>query len=112
MSVRRQFANPFYVVLLVVGLLFCVTACAYGLLLFKGSQGSARAPLAAEKGLLGWVDDYGLLLIGGQLMALGAATVGAILTEDYWLRRADARAARNASTTRKAAQMAENDADR
>jgi hypothetical protein len=87
--------NPFYVVLVLTGIAFVLTAIPYGLLLFRAQHLDPRNPAAAqsEHGLLAFVDRYGNRLFLGEIVILGVATVGAISTDQYWMRRAIARRA-------------------
>jgi hypothetical protein len=85
--------NPFYVVLVLTGIAFLMTAIPYGLLLFRTQKLDPRSPAAAkpEHGWLAFVDRYGNRLFLSEIVILGVATVGAITTDQYWMRRAIAR---------------------
>jgi hypothetical protein len=87
--------NPFYVVLVLTGIAFVLTAVPYGILLFRSQHRDPRSPATArsEHGLLAFVDRYGNRLFLGEIVILGVATVGAITTDQYWMRRAFARRA-------------------
>jgi hypothetical protein len=75
--------NPFYLLLLPVGVLFAVTACAYGVMTVRGLDPHQ----VAEGGLLGIMRQHGLIIMVVELSLLGALTVAAIGTDDYWVRR-------------------------
>jgi hypothetical protein len=67
-----------------------MTACAYGVMLFKAVQPSP-AGQAGEHNLLAFMSDYGMWLLGGELVLLAATTIGAMATDSYWMRRGQER---------------------
>ena len=89
MAATRQPANPFYVILVVVGILFLVTASAYGVMTVKQLHGQLDQdqPAAGER-FLRLLDQYGGALLLGELAVLGLVTVAAIGTDEYWSRLA------------------------
>lgn len=78
MTVRRSF-NPFYPLLVAAGVLFTITATAYGVMAFTDVRGGLPDP--AEGGLLVALDRHGLTLLAGELLVLAIATVGAIASD-------------------------------
>ncbi|HVX59429.1 MAG TPA: hypothetical protein VHC19_02470 [Pirellulales bacterium] len=96
MAKKKSGINPFYVLLAPLGIVFTITACAYGVMAFKAVRG--ERPIAAEEGaaqqrsgaaLLEYMDQHGAELMGVELALLAACTFGAISTDRYWTRRAD-----------------------
>ncbi len=89
MSRPKQFQNPFYVLLLVVGLLFVVTTCGYAVMTVRGMDPATQVGAASPSGqrLMEFFDRYGFLLLIVELAILGAATFAAIATDHYWMRR-------------------------
>jgi hypothetical protein len=83
----RSAVNPFYVVLVLVGVAFFLTASAYGVMAFRAVKSGATAA-DPEPGLAGFLDRHGAALLGGQVAVLAVATVGAIATDSFWTRRA------------------------
>ena len=79
----KRAANPFYVLLVVVGILFTVTAFAYGVMTVK--QIRPRAEQTSSQ-LMMFLDEHGLTLITVELAVLAFATVAAICTDNYWTR--------------------------
>ena len=77
---RAKPINPFYLVLLVVGAVFAITASAYGVMTVRG----LNPRLADEEGLMGVMSQHGLVIMVGELVLLGVLTVAAIATDDYW----------------------------
>lgn len=84
--------NPFYLLLVLAGAAFSVSACAYGVMTFRELNASYRPRVAAaeEHPLMGWFRTNGERLLIGELIVLAIGTVGAIATDGYWSRRADA----------------------
>lgn len=80
---QKQPVNPFYSALVVVGVLFALTACAYGVMTVRGLEPQN----ADEGGLVGFLDAYGVWIMVGELLVLGILTVAAIGTDEYWTRR-------------------------
>jgi predicted outer membrane lipoprotein len=74
--------NPFYFALVLVGVLFALSACAFGVMTVRGLEPAN----SDEAGLMGFLDQYGLWLLVGELALLALLTVAAIGTDDYWTR--------------------------
>lgn len=89
MSFRQSRTNPFYVLLVIFGIAFALTACAYSVMTLKAVRATEVDDAhAASPGLLDFLDKHGAALMGGELALLALATVGAISTDRYWMRRA------------------------
>jgi hypothetical protein len=92
MPVKKP-TNPFYVALVPVGVLFAVTACAYGVMAVQGLD-----PHQANEGrLMGLMDHYGVLIMVAELALLGILTFAAIGSDDFWTRRLEASQHSNAA---------------
>jgi hypothetical protein len=86
--------NPFYIVLLIAGVMFAVTACSYVVMTINArdvSRGGREDP--SSKRFVEIVDRYGFAALMIELGVLAGATFGAIATDEHWTRRAE-RAAR------------------
>lgn len=82
---RRERVNPFYVILVVAGVAFVLTACVYGIVMLRDLHaGRGGMDLATQPALIQWVDRHGVTMIVGELIVLGIATVAAIATDPYW----------------------------
>ena len=80
--------NPFYVILVLVGIVFFVTAFAYGVMAFRADRlGRAAQINQTPTGLMAYLDEHGGQLLTWELLALGAATIAAIGSDSYWSRR-------------------------
>ena len=80
----KKIINPFYAALVVVGLAFAMTACAYTVMSFQNlDPHSADAP-----GLSTLMKQHGLMILVVELGLLAVLTVAAISTDDFWTRRA------------------------
>jgi len=71
--------NPFYVLLVVIGIVFVITVCAYFTMTLREANGQ---PVTA--GLLGLLARHGLTVLIVELVLLAGATFGAIGTDEYW----------------------------
>lgn len=88
MAQSNKFFNPFYGLLVVAGVLFVVTAVAYGVMYVCELHG---APSVGEHPLLVWLQRHGDAALVVELLLLAVATFGAIGTDNYWQRRAHER---------------------
>jgi len=79
--------NPFYVLLIVIGIAFTLTSSAYGVMMFKTTQTPSRADMGAPQGLLGFMHEYGGRLLTAELAGLALATFGAIALDDRRIKR-------------------------
>jgi hypothetical protein len=89
---RKKPFNPFYVLLVIAGAAFAVTACAYGITAMRAlrpNRAVAESP-PQSAALTEFIDKHGNRLLVGELVVLAIATVGAISTDGYWTRRAAA----------------------
>lgn len=85
MDSRTGRPNPFYLLLVVVGVLFFVTAFAYGLMTLAATRGK----MPEESGLFAFLDRHGAVLLSGELGVLALATAGAMRLDARRQRRAD-----------------------
>lgn len=86
MSAKPKGKNPFYVLLLIAGTLFAITACGYGAMTVRMLRSSEVTP--GDK----FFDTYGFSIMAALLVALAILTGLAILTDDYWMARAEKKA--------------------
>ena len=83
----RKPTNPIYVLALPVGVMFGITACAYLVMMLQG-----RDPQRGEaEGLIRLLENHGLAILLGELALLAVLTITAIVSDDYWTRRFEAR---------------------
>ena len=78
--------NPFYLALVPAGIVFAVTACAYGVTTVR----ALNPHQSAEEGLSQVLDQHGMVILAVELAVLAILTVAAISTDDYWTRRFEA----------------------
>ena len=79
--------NPFYVAALPAGALFAVTACAFVVMTMQGAD-----PQRGEgTGLIRLMATHGVAIMLVELAVLGALTIAAIATDNFWTRRFEAR---------------------
>jgi hypothetical protein len=82
---KQSRKNPFYVVLVLVGVAFLLTAFLYGLLAFREARGYPTAESGA--GLLAAMDRYGVWLLVGELALLIISSIAAMATDSFWTRK-------------------------
>ena len=78
--------NPFYVLLILVGIAFCITACAYGVMTVRGLHGAnaAGAMTSETHPMMSWLDEHGFRLMMIEIGVLAVFTFSAIGTDEYW----------------------------
>lgn len=85
--------NPFYVLLVLIGIAFTLTACAYGVMAFKVVRTKAEVAEDGEgAALLTYLDEHGATLMAVEVALLALCTVAAMATDRYWIRRDERRA--------------------
>jgi hypothetical protein len=92
----QKSANPFYVLLVIAGLAFAITATAYGVMAFRDARPRDNAALTAsetpapetEHPLMEWMRRHGEVALLSELGALAICTFAAIGTDTFWQRRA------------------------
>jgi hypothetical protein len=85
MAKRRPFANPFYALLLVVGVAFLLTATSYGVMAFRDVRGHGAEE--SGSGLMTFLDRHGGVLLAAELAVLVVVSLLAMATDGYWTRR-------------------------
>lgn len=89
MATRRQTANPFYGILLVAGVAFALTACAYGVMIVHKMDPDRTAAGSTEgTWVIEFMDDHGATTMIAELAVLAIATGAAIGTDRIRARRA------------------------
>ena len=91
MKPSKKSANPFYALLVLVGLAFVVTAAAYGVMATREARAASTGKPVAEHALIRWMHEHGNTALIAELALLGVSTFGAIGTDEFWQRRADKR---------------------
>jgi hypothetical protein len=86
MAKSRQPWNPFYAGLVLFGVAFTVTACAYAVMTFRALD--LRLDSATESGLMSVLANHGEAIMGIEVLLLSIATVGAIGLDHYRQSRA------------------------
>ncbi|TWU28049.1 hypothetical protein [Bythopirellula polymerisocia] len=82
----KKWKNPFYTLLIPVGMVFVVTVFAYGFMAFLAVNGTnIEATSQSGHPLFAWLDKHGTQLVLWELAVLGVLTVGAIATDSWWI---------------------------
>jgi hypothetical protein len=87
----EKFANPFYVLLVIAGMSFAITATAYVVLAFREARPIATADSTGISNqvhpLMVWMSRHGEAALLAELGFLAVFTFAAIGTDSYWQRR-------------------------
>ena len=83
---NKSRSNPFYIVLVIAGVAFGITALAYGAMaaIAQNNPAMARAAIDSGHGLVAVMDRYGFHCLLIELVVLAFATILAITTDQYW----------------------------
>lgn len=86
MPTRPKRVNPFYVLLVLAGVAFCLTASAYGVMAVKQLHASQQIvpPSANDSQFMTLMDEHGVTALVVELVVLGIATAAAISTDRFW----------------------------
>jgi hypothetical protein len=82
----RKPINPFYVLLVILGIIFGITACAYGVMAVKMSTVEGIAA-SSEVQVMKILNDHGLKVLLVELALLGVACFAAMATDSYWAKK-------------------------
>jgi uncharacterized membrane protein (DUF441 family) len=81
MDPAKKRVNPFYVLTIIVGFLFSVTASAYVVMTVR----QLNSPGSRETNeFMQWVDQHGLTAFIVELVVLAVATLAAIASDRMW----------------------------
>ena len=81
---RNRPINPFYPLLVVVSVVFAVTACAYGVMALRAIS---PATAGGRHPLLEFLDHHGMVLLMVEVAVLAAVSFLAMGTDRYWTER-------------------------
>lgn len=84
----RGGGNPFYFLLVIAGVAFVLTACAYGVMAFRQASPDSQPLAENDTSLPGVLDRHGAWILGGQVVLLALLTFAAMGTDDFWEQRA------------------------
>ena len=87
---KKKWKNPFYTLLIPVGLVFVITGFAYGFMAFQAVNSSGpNAGEYADHPLFHWLNKHGDTAMLIELAVLAVLTVGAISTDSWWMQEGD-----------------------
>ena len=82
---QKKWKNPFYALLIPVGMAFVVTGFAYGFMAFQLVNASADvAEFNSDHPLFAWLRVHGSTAMLVELALLAVLTFGAIGTDSWW----------------------------
>jgi hypothetical protein len=98
MAKANEATNPFYVILLVAGVLFFLTASTYFVMTLRQDRiGRQTQGIVQTSGLMEFMDQRGGQLLAAELVLLAACTAAAMASDGYWSRRQQRKAEENHS---------------
>ena len=77
---KKKKRNPFYPLLILLGIVFVISASTYGVMAIRGTDRSEA--ISNETGLMGFMDQHGDWLLIIEVVLLGLLTVAAIGTDE------------------------------
>jgi hypothetical protein len=87
-NAKEKAVNPLYPVVVLSGVAFTLTACAYGVLMVR-TQNPRNAGAVDASPLMVFLDNHGFMVLMVELAVLTVASVAAMATDDYWTARRD-----------------------
>ncbi len=87
MARQKKAGNPFYVMLVAVGILFTISASCYFVVALRQS-GRVEVSEAQTGFFFQLFDEHGTAVLAVELGLLAVATFAAIGTDEYWEKRA------------------------
>jgi len=88
-SRKSRLKNPFYPLLVVVGLAFAITACGFAVMMVRDMSPSAEMESDGGGAMIQFFQDHGFTALMIELGVLALATFAAIATEEFWTDQAD-----------------------
>ena len=78
------------IALVIIGVLFTITACAYGVMTIKQIDPHAVGA-DGEHPLMRFIDRHGMAIMVVELVVLAVATFAAMATDQFWTRQTERR---------------------
>jgi len=86
---KKRSINPFYPLLVLVGLAFAITACGFAVMMVSDSRSTGEFEAAGASGFIQFFHEYGFAALMIELSVLALATFGAMATDKMWTDRVD-----------------------
>lgn len=82
---RTKSINPFYILCVIVGVAFTLTACGYGVLMIRTNRGlpAAGDDAGAPHPLLALLDRHGMTILVVEVALLAAVSIAAITLDHF-----------------------------
>jgi hypothetical protein len=87
-SRQRDAFNPFYPLIILAGVAFALTACAYGAMTVVSLRGAEHGERVAT-GFVSFMNAYGGRLMAIEVGVLAVVSIAAMTTDEWWRARAD-----------------------
>jgi hypothetical protein len=80
----KEPVNPFYILVVLIGVVFVITTFAYGTMAYRAVAQTEESP-----GLMSMLDEHGVSILSGELAVLGLVTFGAMWLDGVRTRRTE-----------------------
>jgi hypothetical protein len=80
----KEPVNPFYILVVLIGVVFVITTFAYGTMAYRAVAQTEESP-----GLMSMLDEHGVSILSGELVVLGLVTFGAMWLDGVRTRRTE-----------------------
>ena len=85
MAKTKEPVNPFYVLLVIVGASFAITASAYGMMAYRAvTPGPASTISSSGHQMMAFLDQYGMQIMLVELVLLAVFSFAAMGIDRYW----------------------------
>ena len=84
MAKTKEPVNPFYILVVLIGVVFVITTFAYGTMAYRAVAQTEESP-----GLMSMLDEHGVSILSGELVVLGLVTFGAMWLDGVRTRRTE-----------------------
>jgi hypothetical protein len=81
----QKYSNPFYVLLVIAGVAFGITACAYVVMTVKMSTAAGIAS-AGDLPAVKFMSEHGGTVLIVELVVLAVTSFAAMATDSYWIK--------------------------
>ncbi len=81
MAKTKEPINLFYILVVLLGVVFAITSCAYGTMAYRAIAPAADRDVG--QGLMAFLDRYGIQALAVELTFLAAAAFGAMGLDQY-----------------------------
>ncbi len=86
---KKRTRNPFYPLLVLVGVAFAITSCGFAVMMVNDINSTGELDAAGDSEFIQFFQKHGFTALMIELAVLALATFGAIATDELWTDRVD-----------------------